>query len=124
MGRPIRPDRAGAAPREVTHGTRVTIELEAKYQRGRGSVDEYLQQTAIANPHVTLHYIDPENNRVAYRRSTTDLPAEPKEIKPHPYGVELGRLVTMLKATKATTLTQFLCRFLLAGQPIGRAADL
>ena len=27
--------------------------------RGRGSVDEYLEQTAIANPHVTLHYMDP-----------------------------------------------------------------
>ena len=25
-------------------------------------MDEYLEQTAIANPHVTLHYIDPEGN--------------------------------------------------------------
>jgi DNA topoisomerase VI subunit B len=40
----------------VKSGTRVTIELEGRYQRGRGSVDEYLEQTAIANPHVTLHY--------------------------------------------------------------------
>src|SRR5213592_2627893 len=37
---------------EQPHGTRVTIELQAKYVRGRGSVDEYLEQTAIANPHV------------------------------------------------------------------------
>ena len=27
---------------EVEHGTRVTIDLEARFQRGRGSVDEYL----------------------------------------------------------------------------------
>lgn len=93
---------------EVVSGTRVTIELEGKYQRGRGSVDDYLQQTAIANPHVTLHYTDPEGIKTTYRRSTSVLPAEPKEIKPHPYGVELGRLVTMLKATKETTITQFL----------------
>ena len=33
----------------VDSGTRVTIELEAKYARGRGSVDEYLAQTALAN---------------------------------------------------------------------------
>ena len=117
-------DRGGRGAREVTHGTRVTIELEAKYQRGRGSVDEYLEQTAIANPHVTMHYNDPEDNRVTYRRSTTDLPPEPKEIKPHPYGVELGRLVTMLKDTKAPTLAQFLDRVLLARQPGGGAADL
>jgi DNA topoisomerase-6 subunit B len=93
---------------ELDHGTRVTIELEARYQRGRGSVDEYLEQTAIANPHVTLHYVDPEANETLYERSTTELPPEPKEIKPHPYGVELGRLMTMLKDTKASTLAQFL----------------
>ncbi len=98
----------GETPKEVRSGTRVTIELEAKYQRGRGSVDEYLMQTAIANPHVTLHYTDPEGTVHCYARSTTELPAEPKEIKPHPYGVELGRLVTMLKDTKATTISQFL----------------
>lgn len=102
------PPAEGQTGAEVASGTRVTIEQEGKYQRGRGSVDDYLQQTAIANPHVTLHYVDPENNRTSYLRSTTTLPAEPKEIMPHPYGVELGRLVTMLKATKATTITQFL----------------
>ncbi len=94
---------------EVEHGTRVTIELEAKYQRGRGSVDEYLEQTAIANPHVKLHYLDPENNERTFDRSTDDLPPEPKEIKPHPYGVELGRLATMLKDTSEPNVSQFLC---------------
>jgi DNA topoisomerase VI subunit B len=90
------------------HGTRVTIELEAKYQRGRGSVDEYLEQTAIANPHVTLHYLDPEGKTRTYERSTKNLPPEPKEIKPHPYGVELGRLADLLKQTDAPTVSQFL----------------
>jgi DNA topoisomerase-6 subunit B len=93
---------------EVKSGTRVTIELEGRYQRGRGSVDEYLEQTAIANPHVTLHYKDPDGNQKAYRRSTDRLPPEPKEIKPHPYGVELGRLVTMLKDTEEGSVSQFL----------------
>jgi len=93
---------------EVDHGTRVTIELEARYQRGRGSVDEYLQQTAIANPHVTIHYRDPEGNQFSFSRVTEALPPEPKEIKPHPYGIELGMLVAMLKSTKAPTLRGFL----------------
>ncbi len=104
---------------ELDHGTRVTIELEGRFIRGRGSVDEYLEQTAIANPHVTLHYLDPESpvgqdpqstngaERV-YTRSTDQLPPEPKEIKPHPYGIELGMLVTMLQGAKAMTLSQFL----------------
>src|SRR5690242_7730501 len=93
---------------EVKSGTRVTIELEGRYQRGRGSVDEYLEQTAIANPHVTIHYIDPDGGATTYSRSTTQLPPEPVEIKPHPYGIELGQLVTMLKDTKAGTMAQFL----------------
>jgi len=92
------------------HGTRVTIELEGKYQRGRGSVDEYLEQTAIANPHVTIHYVDPDENKIDYARVAEVLPPEPKEIKPHPYGVELGRLVGMLKDTKAPTIAQFLIK--------------
>ena len=98
----------GKAPRDVRSGTRVTIELEARCQRGRGSVDEFLQQAAIANPHVTFHYADSEKNQRTYRRSTETLPVEPTEIKPHPYGVELGRLVTMLKESDAPTLSQFL----------------
>ena len=93
---------------EVEHGTRVTIELEAIHKRGRGSVDEYLEQTAIANPHVTIHYTDPEGQVATYARSTQELPVEPKEIKPHPYGIELGNLITMLGDTKESTLSAFL----------------
>ena len=102
------PGAQGKEPQEVKSGTRVTIELEGRFIRGRGSVDEYLEQTAIANPHVTLHYKDAEGNESSYRRSTTQLPPEPKEIKPHPYGIELGRLVTMLKDSTAGTMSAFL----------------
>ncbi len=98
----------GKPAKDLRSGTRVTIELEGVHKRGRGSVDEYLEQTAIANPHVTIHYQDPDDNLTTYSRSTHDLPAEPKEIKPHPYGVELGRLVTMMKDEKAGTISQFL----------------
>jgi DNA topoisomerase-6 subunit B len=102
------PDEHSKHDKEVKSGTRVTIELEGRYVRGRGSVDDYLEQTAIANPHVTIHYLDPENHETTYARSTGQLPPEPREIKPHPYGIELGRLVTMLKDTTGGTMAQFL----------------
>ena len=92
----------------VEHGTRVTIEMEAKFQRGRGSVEEYLEQTAIANPHARIHFQGPDAPERILERSSDDLPPEPKEIKPHPYGVELGRLVTMLQEQPRLTLAQFL----------------
>ena len=92
---------------EQPHGTRVTIELEAKFVRGRGSVEEYLTQTAIANPHIALHYLDPDSQSRDFVRSAKALPREPKEIKPHPYGVELGRLAAMLQEDNET-VSQFL----------------
>lgn len=100
-------DEAGNAE-PVTHGTRVAIELSAIYKRGKGSVDEYLAQTAIANPHVSIHYRDPDGNVSNYWRSAAVLPAEAKEIKPHPYGVELGRLITLLSDDRSNSVAQFL----------------
>ena len=38
------------------HGTSVSIEMEAAYQRGKQSVDEFVKQCAIVNPHLSLHY--------------------------------------------------------------------
>ena len=37
---------------EHSRGTQVTLEVEGRYQKGRASVDEYIEQTVIANPHV------------------------------------------------------------------------
>jgi DNA topoisomerase-6 subunit B len=82
--------------------------MEAKFQRGKGSIEEYLEQTAISNPHVRIHFIGPDGQERILERASNDLPPEPKEIKPHPYGVELGRLVTMLQEHPKVTLSQFL----------------
>ena len=90
-------------------GTRVEIELEARYQRGRQSVDEYLAQTAITNPHATIRYITPEGQTIDYPRSVDEVVAVPKAVKPHPYGVELGVLMKMAKDTSAGTMSSFLC---------------
>jgi len=90
------------------HGTKVEIDLEADYMKGPQSVDEYLKQTAVINPHVTIIYTNPKSEQVIYARATDKLPAEPKEIKPHPYGVELGMLMDKLRWTESRTLQSFL----------------
>lgn len=89
-------------------GTKVEIELEAKYQKGRQSVEAYLEQTAIANPHVSLYFVTPEGEKKVYKRASDRMPVQTREIKPHPYGVELGALIKMLHDTKARTLQSFL----------------
>lgn len=93
---------------DKAHGTRVEIELEGRYQKGLRSVDMYLKQTAIANPHLTLHYVDPGGERVSYERASKELPPATEEIKPHPHGVELGRLIGLLKETQSRSLAGFL----------------
>jgi len=124
-------DKGGSTPKCVsyTHGTCVSIEMEAAYIRGRLSVDEYLRQCAIVNPHLQLHYrvqllkkgggpssagealpdvstVAPESSApwTTYERVNEDLPEPPREIKPHPHGVELGLLMQMLKDSPARTL--------------------
>jgi DNA topoisomerase-6 subunit B len=89
-------------------GTKVEIELEAKYQKGARSVDDYLRQTALANPHVTIRYRDPEGVETLIERAVKALPEPSREIQPHPYGVELGMLIQMMKATGSRKLKAFL----------------
>ncbi len=85
---------------EWERGTEVVIELVATYAKGRQSVDEYVEQTAIANPHARIHYVSPTPEHREFPRGTAELPAETREIKPHPYGIELGVLMKMLKDAK------------------------
>ena len=86
------------------HGTRVEIEMEAIYKKGRRSVDDYVEQTVLANPHATVRYVTPKEEPRVFERVAAELPRESLEIKPHPYGVELGILIQMLKDTHARNL--------------------
>ncbi|MFG0251838.1 MAG: DNA topoisomerase VI subunit B, partial [Phycisphaerales bacterium JB038] len=90
------------------HGTQIVLEIEGRYNKGRQSVDEYLEQTAIANPHANLRYSPPVDKPIEYPRAVEELPPETKEIKPHPKGIELGTLITMLERTKSQKLGGFL----------------
>ena len=89
-------------------GTRIEVELQGIYQKGKQSVDEYVKEIALINPHAKIIYKTPEKETINYARGIQALPKEPKEIKPHPYGVELGALIKMMQATRANTVSGFL----------------
>ncbi len=90
------------------HGTRVEIELEATYRGGQHSVDAYIRQISLANPHARIVYVPPRaeehGTEHEFPRVSDQVPAETAEIKPHPYGVELGVLMQMFRKTKARNL--------------------
>ncbi len=99
----------------VHHGTRVEIELEGNYRGGQHSVESYIRQISLANPHAKITYRGPEagpgssadskgRSVVEFPRVSRELPPQTAEIKPHPYGVELGVLMQMCRDTKARNM--------------------
>ncbi|MFH1746475.1 MAG: DNA topoisomerase VI subunit B [Planctomycetota bacterium] len=89
-------------------GTEVAIELIASFAKGKQSVDEYIEQTAIANPHTHMHYRAPTGEHREFPRGSEDLPDETRAIQPHPHGIELGVLMKMVKESKGVKLSDFL----------------
>ncbi len=96
------------AKEDVPQGTRVVLEIEGRYQKHGRSVDNYLKQTAVANPHARIVFTDPKGEKIVHERVTKELPEPTREIKPHPYGVELGVLIRMMRDSKSRTVKGFL----------------
>ncbi len=90
------------------HGTRVEMDLVAAYRGGRTGVEAYLEQTVVANPHLALTYHPPKAEIMSFPRVSNDLPREAQEIKPHPHGVELGMLLSMLNDSPGKTVKDVL----------------
>jgi len=90
------------------HGTRVELEIVASWQQGQRFVNRYVEHTALSNPHATVHYLRPKQERLSFPRATEELPREALEIRPHPHGVELGALMLMAAESKAHDVKGFL----------------
>lgn len=93
---------------EFDHGTSIEMEIEGKYTGGHHSVKTYLKHTAIMNPYAKIVLNEPDGNTVEFPRVTDKLPKIPKEIKPHPHGVELGVLMRMISNSSSRTVSSFL----------------
>ncbi len=88
---------------DVKSGTRIVISLKGKYVSGKQSVEEYIRETAIANPHSTFHLILPDK-AIDILRSISEPPPVPIAVKPHPHGVELGELISIFKDNERETI--------------------
>ena len=106
-------NRAEVISRDTVHwdkpsGTKIEVSIKADYKRGKRFVYDYLQLTSIVNPHAQINYKDAEGNFHIFERTSEALPKKAVEIKPHPYGVELGTLIKMAKHTNSRKLASFL----------------
>ncbi|GAB7093360.1 DNA topoisomerase VI subunit B [Halolamina litorea] len=91
-----------------SHGTRIELEMEAN-MRARAQLHDYVKHTAVVNPHARIELREPGlDEPLKFERATDQLPAETKEIRPHPHGVELGTLIKMLGATDSYSVSGFM----------------
>ena len=90
------------------HGTRIELEMEAN-MRARQQLHDYVQHTAVVNPHARIELREPKlAEPLKFERATDQLPDETNEIRPHPHGVELGTLIKMLESSDSYSLSGFL----------------
>ncbi|MCL4400493.1 MAG: DNA topoisomerase VI subunit B [Candidatus Parvarchaeota archaeon] len=90
------------------HGTQVELEIEGLYMTGAKGIDEYIRRTALVNPSVIIHYTNPNDEKLNYKRVSNSLPKEATSIKPHPQGLELGIFMRILKNSTERTLSSVL----------------
>lgn len=90
-------------------GTEIEGELKGvQFNLSEQGPSEYLRRTAIANPHISITFTDPEGRKIHFERSSKKIPKQPKELKPHPKGMDVDEVVNMSKATKARRVSSFL----------------
>ncbi len=89
------------------HGLKIEMEIEGRHVDNKQSINEYLKQTAIGNPYAEIT-LDGPNGKTEFPRGINTLPPAPKEIKPHPHGIELGIFRRMMENTSSRTIASFL----------------
>lgn len=88
------------------HGLDIEVEVEGKYS---SKIEEYLKYIWLVNPYIKIIF-DKDGEKIVLDRVTDKLPKQPKEIKPHPYGIELGIFKRMLETTDKKTLLDVLTK--------------
>ncbi len=93
------------------HGTEIELKAKGSYvENKRQSILSYLQHISIVTPYATIIFVNPKGNVVKFERVTKKMPEPPKEMKPHPYGIEIGFLERILAKTKCRKIKAFLIK--------------
>ncbi len=77
-----------------TSGVSVEFALAGRIQlNGDGGLLNYLNGTALVNPHLTLHYKLPELEAHTIERVSQIIPQIPSATEPHPHTMKLGEFI-------------------------------
>ncbi|MCD6502998.1 MAG: DNA topoisomerase VI subunit B [Euryarchaeota archaeon] len=93
----------------LDHGTEVRFTLIGDYVENRKqSILSYLEQISVVAPYASIVFKNPRGDIFRFERKTQKMPPPPKEIKPHPHGIDIGYLIRMLANTRTKSLKGFL----------------
>jgi len=81
---------------------------EIDYQDSAQNALEYLKRTAIANPHVTIKFLDPFDKLYVFERAINEIPKKPIEIPRHIKCVDTDTLLTGAKNSDAKTVVGYM----------------
>jgi len=91
-------------------GTVVEIHLRGSYPQAMPKVLEYLKQTAIVNPYANIIFVDPRGRLYKFDRTVNKMPPPPKEINPHPHGVDVETIQRIIRSTTEKDMLRFMQR--------------
>jgi DNA topoisomerase-6 subunit B len=75
-------------------GTEVEFLIDGRLQmNGEAGLLNYLNGTALVNPHLRLHYTLPDQEQVTIDRVSTVVPEIPSATEPHPHTMKLGEFI-------------------------------
>ena len=90
------------------HGTIASITIEGDWSRAKRYIIEYIRRTAVITPYANIVFVAPDGEIYYYKRSIDKLPLPPKEVKPHPRGVDLELLKELSRNTTKISVKDML----------------
>ncbi|MGC9011345.1 DNA topoisomerase VI subunit B [Thermogladius sp.] len=90
------------------HGTIVSLTIEGDWGKAKARIKEYINRTATVTPYANIVMYTPDNEVILYKRVIETMPRPPKEVKPHPYGVDLEMLKMIIESSKEPTILEVL----------------
>jgi DNA topoisomerase-6 subunit B len=97
------------------HGTKVSITIKGDWGRARSKVIEYIRRTHVLCPYASFYMRYPnggKTNILKLPRKSDKLPPSPKEIPPHPHGIDVETFKHLIDESKpGTTIYSLLLKF-------------
>jgi len=77
-------------------GLSVSICLEGDYSKAGNKIRDYVYETSLITPYVSITFDDPKGQKFIHTRFVKEIPPPPTIIRPHPHGIDVERIRRMI----------------------------